>query len=98
MTRWKRGQPMSVRLREAADYADHCGAIRAEAEGRIKKDPPGAPTSVLMRQAAAVVELYEEAEQATFHRPGGLQVVPSAAWWDGQVFRIVPELEEPEHD
>lgn len=63
--------------------------------GHLERRPAGAPYSVLMRQAAEIVALYEDAEPATFRRPGGLQVVPSAAWWDGQLFRIVPELEEP---
>lgn len=89
----QRGPPLSARLRSSANSLDHLMKSWQESSGYIAKDPAGGPYTELMRRAARIVELYEEAEPATFHRPGGLQVVPSAAWWDGQKFRIVPELE-----
>lgn len=95
MSRGKNGRPLSTKLRTAADGLDHLHLHTSRAQGHIPREPAGAPYSELMREAAVVVELYEEAERATFRRPGGLQVVPSAAWWDGQLFRVVPELEEP---
>lgn len=90
----KHGQPLSVRLRQAAEGVDHLGEIRAEASGWLKRDPPGAPYSLLMREAADLAERYEQADSATFRRRRGLvDVVPSVTWFDGQVFRIVPEEE-----
>lgn len=91
----RQGELLSARLRRSADGLEHLLENWRRDAGHIQRARPGAPYTSLMREAAQIVELYEEAEPATFHRPGGLQVIPSAAWWDGQEFRIVPELEEP---
>lgn len=87
-------RPLSAELMDAATGLDHFLRHTAIAGGLVPREPGGAPYSTLMRRAAEVVELYEEAERATFRRPGGLVVVPSAAWWDGQVFRIVADKGE----
>lgn len=94
MSKQKYGQPLSVRLRDAASRVDQVAKERAQRNGWIQKETPGAPDSVLMREAADLAQRYEEADTATFRRRKGLVgVVPSVTWEDGQTFRIVPEAD-----
>lgn len=93
--RVKHRQPLSTRLARAADHVDHIGAVHASRNGLVVSKPAGAPLSPLLREAAELARRFEESDTATYRRRQGLVgVVPSVTWTDGQLFRIVPELEE----
>lgn len=94
MSSKRQGQPLSARLRDSARSVDQLAKVHDQINGHIQRDPAGAPYSVLMREAADLVQRYEEADTATFRRRKGLVgLVPSVTWEDGQTFRIVPEAD-----
>lgn len=86
-------QPLSVRLRAAADHADEVGRYRQVAEGWIRTDTPGGPMAAMMREAADLAERYENAERGVWNwkARGLVEFEPSAGYYNGMRMRLVPE-------